>query len=191
MYYRESGEATAHDNELIELARHLAGIAIERKRSEDARRKSELRLRATFDQAAVGIAIAGLDGRFQEFNARFSAILGYPPEELRGLTFEDITYDDDLAQTRANVGRLLKGEISDFTYEKRYRRKDGSLVWCLCTVTLLKNSSKQAEQFIGVIEDISSRKDAEEERVRLTSVLEKSLNEIYVFDTSTLRFPSM
>ena len=147
-----------------------------------------MRLRATFDQAAVGIAIAGLDGRFQEFNARFAAILGYPPEELRGHTFIDITHDDDLAQTRANVERLLNGEISDFAYEKRYRRKDGSLVWCLCTVTLLKNSSNQAEQFIGVIEEISSRKDAEEKRVRLTSVLEKSLNEIYVFDTATLRF---
>ena len=188
MYYQQPGGPTQHDSQLIELAGHLAGIAIERKTSEDARKRSEMRLRATFDQAAVGIAIAGLDGRFQEFNAKFAAILGYPPGELRGQTFEDITYEDDLPQTQTNVKQLLSGQIPDFTYEKRYRRKDGSLVWCLCTVTLLKSFNDQEEQFIGVIEDISTRKAADEERLQLTSVMEKSLNEIYVFDISTLRF---
>jgi PAS domain S-box-containing protein len=160
----------------------------EHKQSREALRENEERLRAIFSQAAVGMAIASLDGHFLETNAKFSQILGYSPTELQQMTFIDITHPDDLVRTRDNTRRLLAGEISDFVYEKRYLRKDGATVWSLTTVTLLKDSAGQPRRFIGVIEDITQRKQAELEQARLTDILDKSLNEIYIFDAETLRF---
>ena len=79
-------------------------------------------------------------------------------EELRQLTFFDVTHPDDLERTRSNTRDLLAGEIPDFAYEKRYLRKDGSIVWVLATVTLLKDAARKPQFFLGVIEDITSRK---------------------------------
>jgi len=119
------------------------------------------RLRAMFNQAAVGMAMATLDGRFLEANQKLSDILGYSIDELRNLTFLDITHADDLEKTRANSQRLLAGNISDFAYEKRYLQKDGKVVWSLTTVTLLRDAAGKPQQMIGVIEDITARKTAE------------------------------
>jgi PAS domain S-box-containing protein len=131
------------------------------------------RLRAMFNQAAVGIAMASLDGRFVEANQKFSDILGYSMDELRKLTFLDITHTDDLESTRSNSQRLLAGEIPDFAYEKRYLRKDRNIVWSLTTVTLLKDAAGKPQRIVAVIDDISTRKAGEtalresEERFRV------------------------
>ncbi len=71
----------------------------------------EERFRAVFEQAAVGMALVGLDGRWLRVNHKLCAIVGYPREELMGLTFQDITHPDDLAADLAYVERLLAGEI--------------------------------------------------------------------------------
>ena len=126
-----------------------------------ALRASEERLRAMFEQAAIGIGIAGLDGHFVEVNQQFANIVGYTPDELRGLGYADITHPDDLADTHARVRRLLAGEFPHYAHEKRYVRKDGAVVWSRTTVTGLHNASGQIEQFIGVIEDITARVEAE------------------------------
>jgi PAS domain S-box-containing protein len=188
MYYRNVQSPSEHDLMLVDLARNLAGIAMEGSKREEKLRTNEIRLRAIFNQAAVGIAIADLTGKFLEFNDKFSEILGYPATDLRDKSFNDVTYFEDLEVTQKNVDRLMVGEISNFAYEKRFVRKDGALVWCLTTVTLLKNVNGQPERFIGVIEDVSLRRAAEDERARLINILERSLNEIYIFDTKTLRF---
>jgi PAS domain S-box-containing protein len=145
-----------------------------RRKAERALRISEERLGAVFAQAAVGIAISDLKGRFQEANHRFCTILGYSPEELRTRTFLELTHPDDLAATRTEVQRLLDGEIDNYALEKRYQRKDGSHVWSSTTVTLLKQESGEAAQFIGIIQDITDRKQADELRARLAAVIEHS-----------------
>ena len=127
----------------------------------EALRRNEARLRAIFNQAAVGIAIAALDGRFLEMNGKFCAILGHAPEQLIGRTFGDITHPDDLAETHRRIAALLDGDGSDFAVEKRYLRPDGSIVWSLTNVTLQRDDRGKPEQFIAIIEDITSRKDAE------------------------------
>lgn len=132
------------------------------RQTEEALRQSEERFRASFNQAAVGMAIAGLDGRFEQVNERFTEILGYTAEELYRRTFRDLTYADDIPPTEALVRRLLAGEIKEYVIEKRYRRKDDLLVWSLTTVTLLRDAQDQPSRFIGVIEDITQRKQAEE-----------------------------
>ena len=106
--------------------------------AKEALRESEQRFRAIFERAAVGIAISDLDGRLAEVNAKFVEILGYPAQELAGMTAYQISHPDDVASTRAHVARLLAGEISDYSYEKRYVRKDGRVVWTLTSVGLLQ-----------------------------------------------------
>ena len=143
-----------------------------RRKAERALRASEERLRAVFSQAAVGIATAEFDGRFQEANQKFCAILGYPLEELRGHTFLDLTHPDDVEPTRTQVRRLVEGAIPSYALEKRYLRKDGNPVWSSTTVTLLRDESGAATQFIGIIEDITERKRTEELQARLAAVVE-------------------
>ena len=115
-----------------------------RKQAAESLRENEERLRAIFNQAAVGIAVTTLDGRFLDANQKFSDILGYSADELRHLTFFDITHPDDLADTTIAVRQLLAGFIPDYSLEKRYLRKDGSSVWSLSTVTLLKDAAGAA-----------------------------------------------
>jgi PAS domain S-box-containing protein len=138
----------------------------------EALRENEERLRAMFNQAAVGIAVASLDGLFHDVNRKFSDVLGYSAAELRGLTFMAITHPDDRAATGAFVAQLLAGAIPEYSFEKRYLRKDGSEVWSLTTVTLLRDSSERPQRFIGVIEDITPRKRAEAALREETRILE-------------------
>jgi PAS domain S-box-containing protein len=145
-----------------------------RRKAERALRASEERLRAVFSQAAVGIATADFGGRFQEANQKFCAILGYPLDELRSHTFLDLTHPDDVEPTRAHVQRLIDGVIPSYSLVKRYLRKDGKPVWSSTTVTLLRDESGAATQFIGIIEDITERKRTEELQARLAAVVEFS-----------------
>ena len=135
----------------------------ERKKAGEALRASEEQLRAMFNQAAVGIALAELDGRFAHVNRKFTEILGYSEEELYRLTPIDLTHPDDIARTRDQMQRLVSGEIPYFVMEKRFLHKTGREVWSLSTITLIKDAAGQPQRFIGVIEDITSRKHAEQQ----------------------------
>jgi PAS domain S-box-containing protein len=151
-------------------------------------REREDRLRAIFDHAAVGIAVARLDGTFEEVNRRFADILGHTTAELCALTFAEITHPDELPATAECMRALVSGESADASFEKRYRHRDGGYVWCLVSATVLKDAQGRPHRFLGVIEDVSARRRDQLERERLTSVLERSVNEVYIFDTRTLRF---
>ncbi len=122
---------------------------------------SERRFRATFEQAAVGIAHVGLDGAFLRVNARFGEITGYGREELSRLTFAAITHPDDLGRDLELVNRLEGGEIATYSLEKRYVRKGGDLVWVALTVSLARDDDGRPEYYISVVEDISARKAME------------------------------
>jgi PAS domain S-box-containing protein len=144
----------------------------ERRRAQAALRASDERLRTTFNQAAVGIAVADPSGRFLEANQKFSDILGYSLAELRELTAAQITHPQDLAETQDQFRSLLAGDIPHYILDKRYLRKSGEPVWSRTTVTLLRDSAGRAERFIGVIEDISDRKATEAALREETRVLE-------------------
>ena len=140
----------------------LANDITERKRAEDALRESEERFRATFEQAAVGIAHVGPDGRWLRVNQALCDIVGYSREELLQRTFQDITHPDDLETDLDHVRRILAGEIQTYSLEKRYIRKDGSQVWIGLTVALMREPSGAPKYFISIIKDISERRQAEE-----------------------------
>ncbi len=129
----------------------------DRKRIEGASRQSE-KYRAIFENAAVGIALLKPDGSWVQVNDRLRQFLGYSADELGRLTFQDLTYPEDLAADLAQVRKALDGEIDTYDMEKRYIRKDGSMVWAHLTVGCIRASDKTVELFVSVVEDISARK---------------------------------
>ena len=134
-------------------------------------RRSEERYQATFEQAAVGIALVAPDGRWLRVNQRLCDITGYSREELLQRTFQDITHPDDLEADMEHVRRLLGGQAETYSMEKRYIRKDGIEVCIKLTVRLIRKHNADPDYFISVIEDITDRKQAEAALARHTGEL--------------------
>lgn len=143
------------------------------KMADNALRESEAQHRATFDNAAVGIAHVGLDGRWLRCNDALCALTGYSREELLTKTFTEITHPDDVGADWSAVRRLLAGEIGTYSLEKRYIRKDGSPLWGYLTVSLLRDEQGLPQQFISIIQDIQSRKEAQEQLRQFADDLER------------------
>lgn len=132
-----------------------------RKQAEEILRENEERFRATFEQAAVGMAHIGLDGRFLLVNQKLCEILGYQREELLARTFQELTHPEDLPTNVIYNQQLCAGEIQTFSMEKRYIRSDGAPVWADLTVSLVRTADGNPKYFVSVIQDISKRKQAE------------------------------
>lgn len=146
---------------------HLIPSAIDisaRKAADAALRASEARHRTLLEEAPVGIAEVGLDGRWIEVNRKLLEIVGYTRDELLALTFQDITHPEDLDTDVHEMRRLLAGETTGYTLDKRYVRKDGSPVWICLTGTMVRDGAGQPTHFIAVVEDISERRAAEQAR---------------------------
>jgi len=126
-------------------------------------RNSEARFRATFDNAAVGIAHVAPDGRWLRVNEPLCRILGYPADELLTKSFRDVTYPDDLAADLAKFELMREGKIDSYEVEKRDLRKDGAIIWVRKTVGCVRKGDGSIDYFVSVIEDISARKQAEKE----------------------------
>jgi PAS domain S-box-containing protein len=139
----------------------LAAALAERWAAGEAVRQSREFLRATFEQAAVGIANVSLDGHFLRFNNRFLEIHGYDEASLVEATVMDLTHPDDRETSREQLARLVAGEAKSVAIEKRNLRRDGTAVWVRVTVTLLRDLAGLPLYFVAVVEDISRRKGAE------------------------------
>ncbi len=124
-------------------------------------RESEERFRSTFEQAAVGITHACLEGKFIRVNQKFCEITGYTREELFDLTFQDVTHSEDREVDRECVRSLLAGEKENYILEKRYIRKDGQFIWVQITASLVRNPQGIPKHFLRVVQDISTSKAAE------------------------------
>ncbi|MBI3045513.1 MAG: PAS domain S-box protein [Betaproteobacteria bacterium] len=134
---------------------------VDRTRAKQALRESEERFRATFEQAAVGVAHTTTEGRFLQVNNKLCQIVGYTSAELLALTTRDLTHPEDRDGQDVLRLELLSGRRASFAAEKRYRRKDGSEIWVNRTVTLARSPTSGARYLIQVIEDVSERKQTE------------------------------
>jgi PAS domain S-box-containing protein len=134
----------------------------DRKRAEQALRESEERFRGTFENAAVGIAHTHPSGRFLRVNEKFCTVVGYPREELLQRTYQDITHPDDLTASIEVSAAALRGESPGLPLEKRYLRKDGSLVWVELSASLQRNAAGNPDYLIAIVQDVSQRKRLEE-----------------------------
>ena len=143
----------------------LVGVGIdisERKKAERSLCQSEGKLRVIFEQAPLGIAVLdSRTGQFRKINPQYCRITGYSEAEMLGLNFQRITHPDDLKVDLANMERLREDRISSFQIEKRYLRKDGSIVWVTLTCVPLWDETGGEMQHIAMIEDITQRKQAE------------------------------
>ncbi|MCA1847689.1 MAG: PAS domain S-box protein, partial [Actinobacteria bacterium] len=173
----------------LKAAADTLGAAIGRMRAERALRESEERFRATFEQAAVGVAHIGLDGSWLRVNQKLCEIVGYTREELLERTFQDITHPDDLEADLDHLRRLQTGEISRYSMEKRYFRKAGSVIWIDLTVSLVRAPSGEPKYFIVIVEDITERKRAGEALVqseeRYRAVVKQAAEGIFLFEAAT------
>ncbi|MFW9260059.1 PAS domain S-box protein [Nostoc sp. CALU 546] len=165
------------------------------KETEVALRESEERFRTIFNQAAVGISLVALDGQFLQINSALCEITGYSHEELIQMNFEEITHPDDLEVDWENARRVLAKEISGYSLEKRYIRKDGSIVWVNLTSSAVWNTNGQPKYALGIIEDISERKRVEATQqflVEASTLLAASLDyEIALESVANLAVPTL
>jgi len=135
---------------------------------------SEERFRAIFEQASVGILQTSLAGRILRCNKPFAEIIGYPFEEIPGLTVQQITAPDDLASTIAVFQQLETGNTISAMREKRYLRKDGTYVWVRIAGSIQRDEEGHALNTIAFVEDINAHKATEESLVTTTKVLQVS-----------------
>jgi formate hydrogenlyase transcriptional activator len=151
--------------QLVAVSRDIT----EHKRNEEALReanvqvtRSEERWRAVFENSAIGVALTGLNGRFIAVNRVYEKMVGYTEEELRKITFLDITHEDDTEHNRDLVTDLFEGKRKQFQIEKQYRRKDGSLIWVRNNVSLVPGTESMSQFVMALSEDITERRRAEE-----------------------------
>lgn len=152
----------------------IARDITERKKQDRALLASEERFRSALENAPIGMALVRLDGRWLMSNRALSEIVGYSGEELFRLTFQEITHPEDLEADLAQVGRLLAGEISSYQMQKRYIHKEGHAVWIQLTGSLVRSDEGEPLYFIAQVQDITGRKQAEEEIRRAEDALRAS-----------------
>src|SRR5246500_4122853 len=148
----------------------------DRRRAEEALRKSEERWRSVFENSAIGVALSDLNGRFLATNRVFQAMVGYTEEELRAVSYLDVTHEDYREANRALIAELVEGKRRQFQIEKKYRRKDGSLIWVSNNVSLVPGTERVPRFVMALSEDITQRKRAEEALQRSEGYLAEAQN---------------
>jgi PAS domain S-box-containing protein len=151
----------------------------DRKEAEEALMESEQRFRGAFENAAVGASMVDLKGRFLKVNRRLCELLGYPENELLSKTFSDITHPEDIQIGLDNLKRQISGEADYTSFEKRYVRKDGEVIHVIVSPALIRNSEGTPQHFVGLWQDITERKRAEEQILRSLEEKEVLLKEIH------------
>jgi len=148
----------------------------ERKRQEEQLYESEFRFSKLYEDGPFGMVIADNEFRFKKANTTFCAIMGYSEAELQQLTFKDVSHPDDVFNDLLNIRKLINKEISVYKTEKRYIRKDGQVIWGSLTVAVTCDSEGQFLYNLGVVEDITRRKQAEEDLRERENKLSTILN---------------
>jgi diguanylate cyclase (GGDEF)-like protein/PAS domain S-box-containing protein len=168
LYAREEDSFDASELSLLEeLAGDIAfGVSHLRTRRAKQRAEAELqasesRFEATFSQAPVGLAHVDFSGRFIRVNAAYSDLLGYEAAELQSRSFFEVTLPDDVETSRQWLHRVQRGESFPISFEKRYQRRDGSVVWVALSVARARTLPGESSYLIAVAHDITSRKATE------------------------------
>ncbi|HPB24654.1 MAG TPA: PAS domain S-box protein [Bacteroidales bacterium] len=158
----------------------MAVLAIDiskQKLAEIALKESETRFRSTFEGAPIGMCLNFTDGKFFEANNAFCQMIGYSIEELRSRNFIDITHPDDIEISKQFISDILQLEGSDSkSIEKRYLKKDGSLIWVITSVSLYRDTNDNPKYFIVQILDITEQKLTEQKLIEAKNQLEVVFN---------------
>lgn len=180
VYFREPRAPTLLERQLLETLTHTAAIAIVKKREKNALLESEERHRATFEHSALAINHVSTNGRFLRVNPSMCELTGYSESELLEMGPTDISHPDDQPPNKILKDQLLRGEIPSYSLEKRYRKKVGAVIWTNVTVSAVRDHSGATEYTIGILQDISRRKQAEaalQQQEELNRLLLENLTE--------------
>ena len=149
---------TCFDTECVSIVRDITN----KHNAEKSMVESEERYRKIFEESPFGIVLVDSNLNFIKVNSEYCRLTGYSEKELISKSFKDITYPEHLEQDVLNIQKLIKGEIQVYNTEKRYIKKDGSIVWGELSVSVVKNYEGKFLYLLAMIEDISARKFAEE-----------------------------
>ncbi|WP_317065640.1 PAS domain S-box protein [Methanoculleus caldifontis] len=151
--------------------------------------ESEARFRNIFEEAGIGILLTDTRGRIVKANPAFQQILGYSADELQEMTVAGITYPDDLEASRKCLVELVAGKRERYRLQKRYVTRSGEVVWARLTVTALRDTDGTVRYTLGMMEDITARKQAEEELAeseeRFRSIFNTSHAVMLIIDPET------
>jgi len=143
---------------------------------ENVNATENIRFRKIFEDGPFGIVMAGIDMKFMNVNRQFCSMLGYAKEELVGKTFRVFTHPDHVENDMYYVRKLVSNEITEYHTEKRYLRKDGSILWGRVKVSKICSDDGNLLYFLSMIEDISAQKQAELELYNQRSRIQKVID---------------
>jgi PAS domain S-box-containing protein len=134
----------------------------DRKTTENKLRRSVEQFRSAFDNATVGKALVGLDGRFLRVNSALCDIFGYSEADLLQTGFQTLTHPDDLSQDLSKLDLLKAGSIASYQIEKRYIRANGATMWGLLSVGMVKDADGRPDHFVSQIVDVTKQRQLSE-----------------------------
>jgi len=172
--FRDLGRAINAMTEKLQVSTRLLGEEIRKRMLAQARQESEARFRAWFDIPLVGISITTPDKGWIEVNPFHCAMLGYTREELMGMAWTEVTHPDDLPGELEAFERVLRGDLEGYTREKRFIRKDGSILHAEIARRCIRGADGRVESLVGVVLDVSERKRNEEEQRLLSEKLQQA-----------------
>jgi PAS domain S-box-containing protein len=162
-------------------------VITERKQLEKDLKESEAKFRSLFEFSPLGISMTTIDGSIH-VNMAFCKMLGYTEDQLREKNWRDISFQDDLEATEHNMNLLLSGKAETVRFEKRYIHRSGEIIYAYLSTYLHRDKDGNPLYYVTTVNDITERKKLEKERFKLLDIVERSLNEIYLFDTENLKF---
>lgn len=168
--------APIHDSQgnLVAAIETLQDIT-ELKLTQEVLYETAQKLQSIIDQAAVGISQVDFEGNLFLVNQKFCEILGYSQEEVSNLNVLDFTYSEDVAITKKNLNEVINPDVSSISYEKRYVKKDGSIIWALVTIAPVRKVNGTIEYIIEIIQDIDDKKKSEEIILNQNKQMEEGL----------------
>jgi PAS domain S-box-containing protein len=148
---------------------HIAAIRdiTERKRAEEKLKESEERFRLAFENANIGMCLVDLQGRLMKVNRQMCEIFGYSQKELENMTVNDIAHPEDTNISPTFIQRAKSGEVDHASFEKRYLHRQGRIVWGQVSSSLVRDAKGVPQYFISHVQDITERRQAEEDRKNL------------------------
>lgn len=166
---------------------------LKREQADRLMKQSEIQFRALSEQAGVGVCqIETASSKYVFVNQRFADMVGYTREELLTMSFQELTDPRDLAESLADVGHLVRGDLHEYSLQKRYRRKNGTSVWVNMTASPLWHRGGPPQYLIALVEDITERRRTEEalkqseDKYRMLTESMKDI--VWTLDTETMRF---